>query len=422
MITKKQLFNYAILSLPLAFVGLPIYVNINGFYAKEYGVNLSFLGFLLLLSRAIDLIQEPFIGYWSSYLIHKKVSQKRIILYSSILLSLSFFALFNPPISFDKQMIGIWFVLFLVLTYTFFNFAIINYESIAVYVAKNDNERLAINSWKEFFGLIGVLLASILPSLLAIFIDSDLKSSYFYCSAIFVFLIFTVLLVFFRSVKINKIEHYTRLNMKSVFGEIKNNKIFLKYLSIFFINAIAVSIPASVIFFYVEDVLRASQKLGLFLGVYFLAGCLFIGFWKKVAQKHGIINTWIFALFGSVLTFIFNCLLGETNANLFFIVCFASGLFLGADLIMPPAIIANIIHDKKEKVTSYIAVWNMFVKLGLVIASSASLITLGFFDYKIGSYINNGLWAIPYVYSVVPCLIKIIVIIKLRQLQKRKDY
>lgn len=272
MITKKQLFNYSILALPLAFVGLPIYVNINGFYAKEYGVNLSILGFLLLLARAIDMIQEPFVGYISSFLIHKKISQKRIILYSSILLSLSFFALFNPPISFDKDMIGVWFVLFLVATYTFFNFAIINFESIAIYIAKNQNERLAVNSFKEFFGLVGVLLASLLPSILSIFIKDDWKSIYFYCSAIFVILIFIILLVFFRNVKINKIENYSKIALKSVFHEILANKVFLNYMLIFFINAIAVSIPASVIFFYVEDVLRASQNLGFFLGVYFLSG------------------------------------------------------------------------------------------------------------------------------------------------------
>jgi Na+/melibiose symporter-like transporter len=422
MITKKQLFNYSILALPLAFVGLPIYVNINGFYAKEYGVNLSILGFLLLLARAIDMIQEPFVGYISSFLIHKKISQKRIILYSSILLSLSFFALFNPPISFDKDMIGVWFVIFLVATYTFFNFAIINFESIAIYIAKNQNERLAVNSYKEFFGLVGVLLASLLPSILSIFIKDDWKSIYFYCSAIFVILIFIILLVFFRNVKINKIENYSKIALKSVFHEILANKVFLNYMLIFFINAIAVSIPASVIFFYVEDVLRASQNLGFFLGVYFLSGCLFIGLWKKISQKYGMLNTWIVALFGSVITFIFNCLLGEASSNYFYLICFASGLFLGADLIIPPAIIANLIFDKKEKITSYVAVWNMLVKLGLVIASSASLIALGYFDYKIGSYINNGLWAIPYVYSVIPCLIKIIVIIKLRKLQKSKNF
>lgn len=422
MITKKQLFNYAILSLPLAFVGLPIYVNINGFYAKEYGVNLSLLGLLLLISRGIDLIQEPFVGYVSSYLIHKKVSQKRIILYSSILLSICFFALFNPPISFNKEMICVWFVVFLVATYTFFNFAIINYESIAIYISRNQNERLAVNSLKEFFGLVGVLLASVLPSILAMFTDSDWKTIYFYSSAVFVVLIFFVLVVFFRTVKINKIEHHTRISLSSVFNEIKNNTIFLKYLNLFFINAIAVSIPASVIFFYVEDVLRASPKLGFFLGTYFLAGCLFIGMWRRLAQKYGMINIWIVALFGSVITFIFNCMLGEASANYFYLICFASGLFLGADLIMPPAIIASLIYDKKEKVTSYVAIWNMMVKLGLVIASSASLITLGFFDYKIGSYINNGIWAIPYVYSVVPCLIKLFVIYKLIGLRKYKNF
>ena len=88
---KKNIFNYAVLAIPLAFVGLPIYINVTDFYIRQFDVNMAFLDFIILAVRLLDAIQEPFLGLLSDYLIKKNISHKKIIYVSASFFSLNFF-------------------------------------------------------------------------------------------------------------------------------------------------------------------------------------------------------------------------------------------------------------------------------------------------------------------------------------------
>ena len=56
---KKNIINYSVLAIPLAFVGLPIYINVSDFYIRQFDVNMAFLAFIILAVRLLDAIQEP---------------------------------------------------------------------------------------------------------------------------------------------------------------------------------------------------------------------------------------------------------------------------------------------------------------------------------------------------------------------------
>jgi Na+/melibiose symporter-like transporter len=68
---KKNIINYSILAIPLAFVGLPIYINVSDFYIRQFDVNMAFLAIIILVVRLLDAVQEPFLGLLSDYLIKK---------------------------------------------------------------------------------------------------------------------------------------------------------------------------------------------------------------------------------------------------------------------------------------------------------------------------------------------------------------
>jgi Na+/melibiose symporter-like transporter len=125
MINQKQILSFSFLALPLAFVGIPIYLNISDFYARRFDIDLAVIGFLLIFIRIIDAIQDPFIGYFSDLFSQKKFSHKKIIYIASPFLCLSFYLVFNPPAFLNQSSAIIWFVIFLTATYTFFNFIVI---------------------------------------------------------------------------------------------------------------------------------------------------------------------------------------------------------------------------------------------------------------------------------------------------------
>ena len=105
---KKNIFNYAVLAIPLAFVGLPIYINVSDFYVRHFEINIAFLAIIILVVRLLDALQEPFLGLLSDYLIKKNISHKKIIYVSASFLALSFFALFNPPNFTNPSLILLW--------------------------------------------------------------------------------------------------------------------------------------------------------------------------------------------------------------------------------------------------------------------------------------------------------------------------
>ncbi len=398
-----QSLRIGFLAIPLSFVAIPLYLNISDFYARKFALDLITIGSLLILVRAIDLLQDPLIGNFSDQLSKRNFSHQKILRYSCIFLAISFFAVFNPPHILNTTQASIWFVVTLIITYTGFNFAVINFESIIALTARNNQQRISLNSVKEFLGLIGMILAFILPTVFA----EDEQKSYLVLSFVFVGLIalfLTILLPKESESVITKKQEKT-----SLFSTFKDRK-FVFFLIILTINSISTSLPAANLNFFTRDVLQAESHLGWFLAIYFLSACFFIPLWKLCFNRFGLVKSWIAAIFGSVLTFVFAYFLNSETANLFFIVCLFSGAFLGADLIAAPAILGNISSQNPAITSSYFALWNMMNKFGLMIAASGSLIILGFLGYHPGNSAIANLDNVRLFYALLPCALKLCVI------------
>lgn len=402
---KSQILFLSFLALPLSFVGIPIYLNISDFYARSFDLNLALIGFLLIFIRGFDALQDPAVGYFCDYLASKKITRRTIITFACLLLSLSFYLVFNPPLVLSQNAAIAYFALTLALTYTCFNFVTINFESVAAIVAQNDSQRITINSYKEFFGLFGMILAFILPAILSQFFAFSIRESYAALSLVFVALILIATLVFLPRLKIDLVNFSTTKTL-SFFNVLRDKK-FLFFLAIFIINSVAVSLPAANLNFFIRDILHDEKNLGWFLAIYFLSACFFIPLWKTLFKRFGITKTWICSIGFSVITFLFAYFLNAENSLYFYAVCFFSGAFLGADLIAPPTILAQLTQNKKELVSSYFSMWNLAVKLGLMIAASGSLIILSSIGYHPVNSTAQGLQGVAFFYAALPCLLKV---------------
>lgn len=49
MIKNSTLFFYGILGVPIAFLGFPLYIYLPPFYVEHIGLNIGFVGVILLL-------------------------------------------------------------------------------------------------------------------------------------------------------------------------------------------------------------------------------------------------------------------------------------------------------------------------------------------------------------------------------------
>jgi Na+/melibiose symporter-like transporter len=187
------------------------------------------------------------------------------------------------------------------------------------------------------------------------------------------------------------------------------NADFRRLLAVFMLNGIASAVPATLVLFFVSDVLAAEGRQGLFLALYFVAGAAGMPLWVKLSARFGKVRAWHVAMLAAVIAFAWAARLGSGDVAAFAIICVLSGLALGADLALPPSLLADVIgRDRRQQATgAYFGLWTLATNLNLALAAGIALPLLGFLGYAPGTRDTDALATLAFVYAGVPCILKI---------------
>jgi len=145
----------------------------------------------------------------------------------------------------------------------------------------------------------------------------------------------------------------------------------------------------------------------MFLIVYFLAGALGMPVWISMSASLGLKRTWLVGLAVAIIAFVWTLTLGAGDTTSYAIICLLTGLALGADLAMPPALLASVIAangDAGKNEGAYFGVWNFVIKLNLAGAAGIALPLLAALGYQPG--VKNSL-SLVLVYAALPCVMKL---------------
>ena len=88
---------YASPAFALAVVGIPVYVYLPKFYTDTVGIDITYLGFILLSVRLFDAVTDPVIGRWSDRTRTRFGRRRPYIAAGAFFVSLAMLMLFNPP-------------------------------------------------------------------------------------------------------------------------------------------------------------------------------------------------------------------------------------------------------------------------------------------------------------------------------------
>lgn len=403
-ISKKSLAQYGFLALPVAFAGFPLYVLAPDFYAAQHGVSLTVLGLVLLALRLFDAVQDPLIGSLSDRFAHKAFST---MLVSAAILVVSIFAMFHP----SGDYVVIWFSVTMALAVTAYSILSINLAALGALWTNNNAEQTRISGTREAFGLMGLLVAVSLPPLLQKILPAEQVYSAF--SAILLLVMLIALLCFYRwfSKKHAAFER-TTIVRQSIFASLRNLPKQTKQLFfVYGLSVLASSIPAVLVIFFVRDRLNAESYLGLFLLFYFLSGALAMPLWNKIAEKYGKYRAWIFSMLLAVASFVWAFFLGEHDVIAYAIICVISGMALGADLALPPSVLADNIHasNAQESTATQFSLLTLLSKAALALASAIAFPLLdvaGFTPAAANS--SSALLSLSIAYALIPCAIKLL--------------
>ena len=393
---------YGALGLPLAMAALPLYVHVPRLYSETTGMSLALLGGLLLAARLADAVVDPLFGIWSDRVRHRQ----SLILLALPLLALGMVALLQP----ESDAGPLWLLGTLLLTCSGFSLASIAYQAWGAQIGQSPHQRTRLTASREGFGLLGVVLAAALPSLYSQNIGEGMMALAWAFVPLLGVLGVVTLLGAMEPATL-ALRPKTRSSVATALGAVLAAPRFRLLLIVFVINGIASALPATLVLFFVADVLQAEGWSGGFLALYFLSGVVFLPLWVALSRRVGRVLAWVLSMVVAVLAFSWAFTLGAGDVAAFAVVCLLSGAALGADLTLPSALLANFAesgrHDE-DRAGACFGLWNFVSKLNLALAAGLALPLLDLFGYQPGVSVGLGssTAALSAIYGLLPLLFK----------------
>ncbi len=398
--STRQRIAYGLLGAPLAMAALPVYIHTPKLYGDELGLGLALTGFILLASRAVDTLQDPWLGRLADRLQRHPAGWPLLAIVATVCLCLAYAALFNPPFDAGSGL-ALWFGITLVLVYTAHSALNITYLAWGANASNDSQERTRLVAYREGFSIFGVILASLLPMLFAGWFSAG--RHWLLYSALFALILVAAVWMLLRQAPRPQAQPISpqRLLQPLI------HEPFRRLATLFLLNGLAVAMAGTLALFYIADVLLMEDYSGAFLAIYFISGACSLPFWLSLSRRLGKSVTWAIGTLVAVVGFIWATQLGSGDWLAYGIICLLSGAALGADLALPAAIAADIIPPQERgRAASYFGIWSLINKGVLALAAGLGLPLLAGFGYQPGG--ESGLLALSLFYAGVPCLIKLL--------------
>lgn len=197
----------------------------------------------------------------------------------------------------------------------------------------------------------------------------------------------------------------------------------LRQLSVsFLLNGIANGLPPILFLYYMQSVLGAGEDAAKFILLYFLCGILGVPLWTWLGRRLGKHGAWRLAMTVAAVCFLPAGFLGPGDLGIYLAVVIATGLCLGADFFLPPAIAADVadqdeMYSGRARAGLFYALLGMLYKASWALAGAAGLFALALtgFDESLGR--ENpplALAGVSTMYALVPAGFKLLAVFVLR--------
>lgn len=423
--TLPRAMAYGAFALPLAFAALPLYVQWPAHAAGSWGLSLAWLGALLLAVRVGDAFIDPWLGTRVDRLFARSPRHAWWAAGGAALcIALGLTALMFAPtlVSANVAALLAWAAAALVLTSLGYSLAMVTHQAWAVRLGGGAADQARWVGAREALALAGVIVASVLPSLAG------------WAATVSVLAVCLLLAWLALSRVAPQPGSSAPAVAPSSAGRVAagispahakarspwRDVGFRRLMPVVLAGGLASAIPASLVVLYVRDLLQAGGAAeGWVLGLYFAAAAAAMPLWVRSVRRFGLLRPWLAAMCVAIAAFAGAAALGPGDLALFAVICVASGLALGADLVVPPALLAGLIQRRRSASATggaqadeagveglWFGWWNFANKLTLALAAGIALPLVQWLGYRPGARDEASLAALAICYALVPCAFK----------------
>jgi glycoside/pentoside/hexuronide:cation symporter, GPH family len=384
-------------------------VLVPPFYAETLGLGVGTVGVIFLIIRLFDAAADPIVGFACDRYRFPRLGRRHTwLMLAAPCVAVSAALVFVPlkPSAFMLLLSGC----ALSVAWTMYQ---VPYWAWGAELGNTSHDRTKISAWREGFGVVGVLTALVLP--VALSITDPAATLHLFAWGLGIGILVSTLLAvrFVRDAP--RVFHPTPLRetVENFTQAVRGNAPFRSLLIAFVLNGFANGLPATLFVFFVTHRLQAPEYVGPFLLIYFISAILGVPLWTYLAAKFSKTIAWNIGIVVACLSFAAAPFLGAGALIGFGVVCVFTGLALGADVVLPPALQADIIAADTathyvERAGAFLGVWAFASKLALGLSIGIAYPLLGWsgFAPENGIVTPSGLTMLAFLYAGVPVLCK----------------
>ncbi|KFE36220.1 MFS transporter [Thioclava atlantica] len=389
-------WRVSLVALTLAAAGLPIYIHLPRFAVTELGLGLGQVGAVLIAIRIVDFAQDPALGWMIDRWPDRRGQFAGLAL---LLLGAGFAMLFALPAPLAP---ALWLSGTLLLLFTGYSLGtILLYGQSTALAGSAPAAQYRLASWREAGLLAGVILAAAAPVAFAQILPA--RGGYAgFGWAVAALAILSALLS--RPVWGLSAPTARRPRLRDFLSGAAG-----RLLGLAFVNALPVAVTSTLFLFFVEDRLELPGLAGPFLILFFAAAGLSAPLWSRLAGRFGARRVLLAAMVLSIASFIGAAVLPKGAALGFAAICLGSGVALGADMVILPALFASALGRAGLRAGQAFGIWSFAAKLALALAAGVVLPLLQQAGFTPGAENSPAaLTALTLAYALLPCGLKLI--------------
>ncbi|SKA77506.1 glycoside/pentoside/hexuronide:cation symporter, GPH family [Caloramator quimbayensis] len=304
------------------------------------------IGFSMIIARIFDGVSDPLVAYYSDKCKSKRGRRIPFILYGAVPLSLSFIALWFPPVLGESIANFIYLTVVLSLFFIFFTIVTAPYLALISEISSNNSERITLTTMQGITQIIGVMIAEVGSGIIINMYNFKVMGIVLGIIA----LLSVILTPIFVKENIKDMQEVPDIGMIESVRQTITNKNFayylISYITVWFgINTLTITMP------YITEVLlkTKAENSGFMIAGAFVLAAVFMPFLPKIVLKYGKKKVMILSsIFLSIIMFLTSFFGSLFSYNVSFVIVVLSGIPLSVIFVVPNAMIADIAQVDAE--------------------------------------------------------------------------
>jgi len=390
---RSQILLYALPVMGTTFLIGPLAI-LQGVYAKYFGLGLTTIAAVLLVSRLFDAITDPIIGYFSDLYHDRCNSRKPFVIVGGLLFIISSYFLYVP----SKNVSAIYFLVCFLAFYLAFTMFEISHLSWGGDLGISSKEKNRIFAWRAVSVNLGSLLFFAMPLLPVFetnaFTPQTLQWSCMTAGCLLLPLLYLCATNVPNSGSANMrskngiTQKKVTITIKTLRLCILDNNPLLLFLAAYSCIGIGVGLWGTLIFLFVESFLGLGEQFALVYVISYSVSTLSLAGWSKLVNRSGKQRCWGLAAVMIVIGLLSTGFLTPSQTShiplLLCMVVTYSGF--AALSLLAPSMLAEIIdfgtwkfgHDRAG---IYFSLFSLVSKMNVAIAGALGLGLAGFYGF-----------------------------------------